>query len=91
MVVIWDTGLCTLMNVLPGLNNDRFCVFFVLFCSETNIAWHYRVSWDEMNPLDRGWRRSRNQARSHSNEGLGLGLGLHHLRTDFLRLKRFKA
>lgn len=87
-VVIWDTGLCTLMNVLPGLNTDR-CFFF--FCSETNIAWHYLVSSDEVNPLDRGWRWSRNQARNHPNEGLGLGLGLHHLRTDFLRLKRFKV
>ena len=44
VVLIWDTGLCTLMNVLPRLNPGRF------FCSETNIAWHYRVSWDEINP-----------------------------------------
>ena len=88
VVVIWDTGLCTPMNVLPGLNTD---LFFFFFPAETNIARHYRVSWDEINPLDRGWRRSRNQARNYPNEGLGLGLGLHHLRTDFLRLKRFKA
>ena len=30
VVVIWDTGLCTPMNVLPGVNTDLFFFFFPL-------------------------------------------------------------